>query len=71
MKNLIPCKSLGIAVARLIYRGDVSGARRLAGVRSTWTPVEARAILGAGRSLRARFGVAEGVSIAKSVMGWS
>ena len=71
MKNITPCKSLGIAVARLIYRGDVSGARILAGVRNTWTPVEVRAILGAGRSLHTRFGAKEGVSIAKSVMGWS
>ena len=66
-----PCKSLGIAVARLVYRGRVHEARVLAGTRNTWTPVEARAILGAGRSLHTRFGVKEGVSIAKSVMGWA
>lgn len=71
MKNLIPCKSLGIAVARLIYRGLITEARVLAGTRNTWTPVECRAIIGAGRSLHTRFGVKEGVSIAKSVMGWS
>jgi hypothetical protein len=67
--NNIPCKSLGIAVARLVYRGLVSEARVLAGTRNTWTVPEARAIIGAGRSLQTRFG-ADGLTIAKSVMGW-
>jgi len=63
------CKSLGIAVARLIYAGRVSEARELAGGLDVWTPVECRAIVGAGRALR-RFGVEDGAAIARSVMGW-
>ena len=65
-----PCKSLGISIARLVYRGDVAGARVLAGTRNSWTPVEARAILGAGQSLH-RYGVPDGLAIARSVMGWN
>lgn len=65
---MIPCKSLGIAVARMIARGFVHEARVLACGRNSWTPVECRAILGAGRSLN-RFGV-DGVQVAKNVMGW-
>lgn len=64
-----PCKSLGIAVARLIYAGRVSEARDLTGGRDTWTPIEVRAIMGAGKSLH-RFGVTDGARIARSVMGW-
>lgn len=63
-------KYLGTAVARLVYRGDIHDARIVAGSRTTWSPAEARAILGAGRSL-ARFGIPNGVQIAKSVMGWA
>lgn len=63
-----PCKSLGIAVARLIVRGDIHAARVLAAMRNTWTPVEARAILGAGRFAARRYGAPH--DIAKSVMGW-
>lgn len=65
-----PCKSLGIAVARMMFRGDIHSARILAGMRNTWTPVEARAILGVGRILRNRFGIHEGISLAKSIMNW-
>jgi hypothetical protein len=64
-----PCKSLGIAVARLVYRGLVTEARALAGGRDTWTASECRAILGAGRALK-RLGVENGVEVARSVMGW-
>ena len=66
--NTTPCKSLGIAVARLIYRGFIHEARTLAAGRVYWNPTEFKAILGAGRSLT-RFGLYNGVSLAKEVMG--
>lgn len=63
-----PCKSLGIAVARLIYKGYVHDARMLASDCRTWTLAERKAIIGAGKSLL-RFGIPNGVSLAKGVMG--
>lgn len=63
-----PCKSLGIAVARLIYQGFVHEARNLAEGHKSWTSVEHKAIIGAGKSL-VRFGVPNGASLAKGVMG--
>ena len=63
-----PCKSLGIVIARLIVRGDIHAARVLAATRDTWTPIEARAILGAGRYAMKHYGAP--YDITRSIMGW-
>lgn len=59
---------VGIQVARAMMTGDMDHARRIANGRATWTVVEARAILGAGRAIAARYGAPE--NIGRSVMGW-
>lgn len=52
-----PCKNSLITVARLVYRGDVGAARTLREtLRRSVSVSEARAIHGAIRSLRTRFG---------------
>jgi hypothetical protein len=61
---------LGVQVARLMIRGLVHEARVLAGMRNTWTPIEARAILGVGREMQRRGWIDDGIQLAHSVMGW-
>ena len=67
-----PCKTEGIRIARLIYAGDVDGARRLSECRksTTWSVPEARAILAAAKHLGTRFGVRGGLRIGLEILGW-